>query len=104
MFSRRRDQPANATIRDNAGNLTSLHEGFAAFNDPLVSLLKMDQLDDSADTGTADVRGHASGGAPVCFADASLGLHPIAVTSQFRGGGWLASWSRCTQRAPAVAQ
>lgn len=46
VYPRRPDQPANVTIRDNAGNSITLYEGFSSFNDPLIGLVQVDQSED----------------------------------------------------------
>ena len=67
VYPRRADQPANVTIRDNAGNLIALYEGFSSFNDPLIGLLQVDQPEDRAYTTAGGVRGAAHTGTPGCF-------------------------------------
>ena len=67
VYPRRVDQPANVTIRDNAGNLIALYEGFSNFNDPLIGLVQVDQAEDRADTTAGGVRGTVHNGTPGCF-------------------------------------
>jgi catechol 2,3-dioxygenase-like lactoylglutathione lyase family enzyme len=77
VYPRRVDQPANVTIRDNAGNLIALYEGFSSFNDPLIGLIQVDQAEDRADTTTDGGRGPAPG-TPGCFQGQVVGY---SVTS-----------------------
>jgi catechol 2,3-dioxygenase-like lactoylglutathione lyase family enzyme len=66
VYPRRPDQPANVTIRDNAGNLIVLHEGFASFNDPLIGLVQVDPLEDRADATASRVQDTTSNQTPSC--------------------------------------
>jgi Tol biopolymer transport system component/catechol 2,3-dioxygenase-like lactoylglutathione lyase family enzyme len=71
-YPRRPDQPANVTIRDNAGNLISLYEGFSSFNDPLIGLVQVDEPDAPADSAAAGLS-NAGNPAPSCLQGRVLG-------------------------------
>jgi catechol 2,3-dioxygenase-like lactoylglutathione lyase family enzyme len=84
VYPRRPDQPANVTIRDNAGNLIVLHEGFSSFNDPLIGLVQVDPLEERADGTASPVQDTASKQTPGCS-------HGIVIRDSLEPGGTVVS-------------
>jgi len=89
-YARRPDQPANATIEDNAGNRIVLFEGFSAFDDPLIGLVQVDEPESAGDMPSCfegRVVGSSRNSGDTVTASRGVSNVTVAVYTKSPGGG-----------------